>query len=235
MIIGASSGIGRATAIQCSRLGASLTICGRNETALEDSIAHLEGTGHSYFATDLSNPSNISALAEKIQPLNGMVFCAGKGLSLPFSFSTKEKFDDIFSINLFSPIELTRSLLRKKKLVHGASIVFVSSVGGNTVFSNGASVYGISKAALTAAMKYCAKEFAPKKIRVNCVNPGMTNTRFIHRGEITEEQLAADEKKYPLQRYGEPEDIAYGIVYLLSDASSWVTGHALVIDGGISI
>jgi NAD(P)-dependent dehydrogenase (short-subunit alcohol dehydrogenase family) len=84
-------------------------------------------------------------------------------------------------------------------------------------------------------MKSCAIELAPKKVRVNSVNPGMVNTKLIHGGSITEEQHQADMERYPLKRYGEPEDIAFGIIYLLSDAASWITGHSLVIDGGITI
>ena len=84
-------------------------------------------------------------------------------------------------------------------------------------------------------MRFCAIELAPKKIRVNCINPGMVNTPLIRLGSISEEQMQKDMAAYPLKRYGEPEDIAYGILYLLSDASSWVTGQSLVIDGGISI
>ena len=111
----------------------------------------------------------------------------------------------------------------------------VASVGGVMSYAVGNGSYGTTKAALNSAMKYFALELAPKKIRVNAVNPGMTNTKLIHRGTISEEQLQADAEKYPLKRYGEPEDIANGIIYLLSDASSWVTGHSLVIDGGLSI
>ena len=125
--------------------------------------------------------------------------------------------------------------MKKKKLAKGASVVIVASIGGVGVFSVGNAIYGASKAALTSTMKFCAKELAPKKIRVNSVNPGMTNTKLINRGTLTEEQFNADMERYPLKRYGEPEDIAHGIVYLLSDASSWVTGQALVIDGGVSI
>ena len=102
-------------------------------------------------------------------------------------------------------------------------------------FQLGNGIYGASKAALSSTMKFCAKELATKKIRVNSVNPGMVNTKLIQGGTISEEQLKLDMEKYPLKRYGEPEDIAYGIIYLLSDSSSWVTGHSLVIDGGYTI
>ena len=123
----------------------------------------------------------------------------------------------------------------KKKVIKESSVVFVSSIGGVESFQLGNGVSGASKAALNSTMKFCAKELAAKKIRVNSVNPGMVNTKLIQSGTISEEQHKMDMEKYPLKRYGEPEDIAYGIIYLLSDASSWVTGDSLVIDGGYSI
>ena len=126
-------------------------------------------------------------------------------------------------------------LVKKKLLVKQSSVVFVSSIGGIERFSLGNGVYGASKAAIHSMMKTCAKELAPKKIRVNSVNPGMVKTHLIEDLAISPEQLAADMQNYPLKRFGEPEDIAYGIIYLLSDASSWVTGHALVIDGGVTV
>jgi NAD(P)-dependent dehydrogenase (short-subunit alcohol dehydrogenase family) len=84
-------------------------------------------------------------------------------------------------------------------------------------------------------MKFAAKEFATRKVRVNSICPGMVDTPLIHRGTVSEEQLEEDKKKYPLGRYGRPEDIAYAAIYLLSDASSWVTGQSMILDGGISI
>ena len=125
--------------------------------------------------------------------------------------------------------------MKKKKLVKDSSVVFVSSIGGISSFLFGNGIYGASKAALNSTMKFCAKELAAKKIRVNSVNPGMVNTKLIQGGAISEEQHKLDMEKYPLKRYGEPEDIAFGIIYLLSKASSWVTGHSLVIDGGVTI
>ena len=126
-------------------------------------------------------------------------------------------------------------MAKKKKIEKGASVVFVSSVAGNYSFHMGNGIYGASKAAINSIMKFCAKELSNKKIRVNSVNPGMVNTQLIKERGFSEEQLQANLKKYPLRRYGEPQDIAYGIIYLLSDASSWTTGHSLVIDGGYTI
>ena len=110
----------------------------------------------------------------------------------------------------------------------------IASIAGTGRRSVGNSVYGSAKAALQTMVRYTALELAPKKIRVNGICPGMVNTPFIHRGTLTEDQFQQDMATYPLKRYGEPEDIAHGVAYLLSDASAWVTGTSLVIDGGIT-
>lgn len=235
LVTGASSGIGRETAITCSKLGAKVVVVSRVEETLSETLSLLSGEGHAKIVAELTNSDDVKRVVDEAPQLDGLVLCAGKGLTLPFPFCSKDKYDDVFAINFDSPVETLRLLTKKRKLNAGSSVVFVCSVGGNSVFSVGASIYGASKAALMATMKFCAKELAAKKIRVNSVNPGMTNTKLIHRGTLTDEQLKADQDRYPLKRYGEPADIANGIVYLLSDASSWVTGHALVIDGGISI
>jgi NAD(P)-dependent dehydrogenase (short-subunit alcohol dehydrogenase family) len=149
--------------------------------------------------------------------------------------SGREKFDDMFGVNFFAPVELLRLIYKKKVLNKGASVVLVASIGGTHSFMPGNGVYGASKAALNSVMKYAAREFASRRVRVNSICPGMVDTPLIHRGTITEEQLAEDAKRYPLGRYGRPVDIAHGAIYLLSDASSWLTGHDLVIDGGFSV
>lgn len=235
LVTGASSGIGQETAIQCSKLRAKLIITARNEERLKETLSQLDGEGHQVIIAELTNPTNVEELVSKVDKLDGVVLCAGKGMTSPFPFSTRKKYDEIFNVNFFAPVELLRLLVKKKKLQKDASVVFVSSIGGNGSYSLGNGVYGASKAAINSTMKFCARELAPKKIRVNTVNPGMVNTTLIQGGAISEEQHKLDMEKYPLKRYGEPEDIAYGIIYLLSDASSWVTGHSLVIDGGITI
>lgn len=235
LVTGASSGIGQEAAVQCSKLGARVIVTARNEERLNETLSQMEGEGHRMFLAELTQQADLEKLVDAIDSLNGVVLCAGKGMTSPFPFSTKEKFDTVFEINFFAPVELLRLLVKKKKLAKESSVVFVSSVGGNFSFNVGNGVYGASKAALNSIMKFCAKELAPKKIRVNSVNPGMVNTKLIQGGTISEEQHQLDMEKYPLKRYGEPEEIAYGIIYLLSDASSWVTGHSLVIDGGLTI
>ena len=235
LVTGASSGIGRATAIECSKMGARLVVTGRDQSRLQETLGRLEGDGNSQIAAELTDEEAIKYLVDECPEFDGLVLCAGKGMTLPLNFATREKFDLIFNVNFFAPMELVRMLLKKKKIEKGASIVFVSSIGGNWSFNLGNGVYGASKAAINSAMKFWAKELAPKKIRVNSVNPGMVNTNLIQGGAISEDQHKKDMEKYPLGRYGEPQEIAYGIIYLLSGASSWVTGHSLVIDGGVTI
>ena len=185
--------------------------------------------------SELTHKEEVENLVNKVDTLNGVVLCAGIGMTSPFLFSSRDKYDSVFEINFYAPVELLRLLVKKKRIGKESSVVFVSSIGGVESFSLGNCVYGASKAAINSTMRFCAKELAVKKIRVNTVNPGMVNTKLIHNGAISEEQYELDMEKYPLKRYGEPQDIAYGIIYLLSDASSWVTGHSLVIDGGVTI
>ncbi|MCH5178003.1 MAG: SDR family oxidoreductase, partial [Prevotellaceae bacterium] len=190
---------------------------------------------HQQFTADLSAQAGINSLILQLPSLEGVVLCAGKGLTLPIQFSTREKFDDIFSINFFSPVELLRQMFKKKLLVKNASVVMIASIGGIHRITFGNGVYGASKSALNSIMRFCAREFASsRKIRVNSICPGMIETPLIHRGTITEEQYDADRKQTPLQRYGHPEDVAYAVIYLLSDAASYMTGHELVIDGGVT-
>lgn len=235
LVTGASSGIGQATAIECSKMGAHVIINGRNELRLQETFNALEGEGHRIIGGDLTIEEELQKVVSETGHIDGLVLSAGKPQTRPIPFCTRDDFNSVFEINFFSSVELMRLLLKKKYLGKGGSVVFVSSIGGTRSYGVGNGVYAASKSALDAIMKTTAKEFGPKNIRVNSVNPGMVNTKLIHGGNITEEQLEADQKTYPLQRYGEPQDIALGIVYLLSDASSWVTGQRLVIDGGKTI
>lgn len=236
LVTGASSGIGRASAIQCSAMGANVIITARDEQRLNQTFCSLDTSKQNIsIIADLINKEDIDRLISELPIIDGVMLCAGKSKRLPIQFITRESLDDLFNINFYAPVELLRLLYKKKKISKGGSVVLVDSIGGNTVFTPGAAMYGSSKAALNAMMRYCAKEFAARLIRVNCICPGMVDTPLIHRGDITAEQLEKDKDQYPLKRYGNPEDIAYSAVYLLSDASSWLTGQDIIIDGGISI
>ena len=234
LVTGASSGIGQATAIECAQMGAEVVITGRDTERLQ-ATADLMGNPKAQIAADITNQEDVERLVAALPPLDGAVLCAGNSTTLPLQFGSREKFDEMFNVNFFAPVELLRLMYKKKVLQKGASVVLIASIGGTHSFMPGNGVYGASKAALNSLMKYAAREYASRKIRVNSICPGMVDTPLIHRGTITEEQLVEDAKRYPLGRYGKPDDIANGAVYLLSDASSWLTGHDLVIDGGFSI
>lgn len=237
LVTGASSGIGREIAIACSRMGATVVVTARNEERLQATLGSLEqgGQEHRLLVADLTSSDEMAALVASLPSLDGAVLCAGNSTTLPLQFGSRDKFDEMFDVNFFAPVELLRMMYKKKILQKGASVVLMASIGGTHSFMPGNGVYGASKAALNSFMKYAAREFASRRVRVNSICPGMVDTPLIHRGTITEEQLAEDAKRYPLGRYGQPEDIANGAIYLLSDASSWLTGHDLVIDGGFSI
>lgn len=231
LITGASSGIGQATAIECSKLGASLIILGRDSKRLQETFDRLEGDGHIQLLADLTNSEDIQRIAAEIPVLDGLVNNAGLGHTSLVRFIKQTDVERVFQTNTFAPILLTKEILKKKKLNKGASIVFTSSIAA---FSNalGNSLYSASKAAICAYMRSCAKELADKQIRANAICPGMVETKLIRGGALSEEDLQKDMANYPLKRYGKPEEIAYTAIYLLSDASAWVTGISLIIDGG---
>lgn len=234
MVTGASSGIGRQTAVECSRLGATLVLTARNEERLKVTLGMLEGEGHKMILADLTKEADIQNLVMESPSLDGLVSNAVVGQSKPIAFFTQKSLDDVFAANTFAPMLLNRWLLKKKKLNEGAAIVVTSSVA--TVRSDlGNGMYGASKAALTAYVHYCARELALKRIRINAVHPGMVETKLIHDGAISEAELRKDAAHYPLGRYGKPEEIAWAIIYFLSNASSWTTGTSLFVDGGLTL
>lgn len=231
LITGASSGIGRATAIECSKLGATCVITGRNEERLSETLSQMVGDGHQMIVADISLEENITDLVEQCPVLDGVVNNAGCGKSKPVSFISSKDLSEVFATNLFGISILTKLLLKKKKIVKGGSIVFTSSISAYMT-APGLSIYASTKAALLAYMRTCAVELGCKNIRANAVLPGMVETKLINSGTYTDEDKQKDLALYPLGRYGSPNDIAWSIVYLLSDASSWMTGSELVIDGG---
>lgn len=236
LITGAGGGIGRATAVECARMGANVVITDINASALEDTLAMLEtqeGQSHQLFIADLTDDSQLDALVESVPMLDGVVSNAGISKVLPIQFLNSQDFDRIMGINAFAPMYLTQKLFKKKKVRKGGSIVFTVSISGVCMVSMGGVMYAVSKNALDAFMRNAALEFAARNIRVNSVNPSRVNTNLIKDNtSYSQDDLAKDMQTYPLRRYAEPEEIAYAIIYLLSDASAYVTGHSLIIDGG---
>ena len=235
LVTGASSGIGKATALECAKMGAHLVITGRDKERLNDVYNNLEGAGHLPIIADLSKEEDIQRLAKEVPVLDGCVNNAGYNVMSPIPFIKKDVLDGILDVNLIAPIELTHYLVKNKKMAKDSSIVFTSSISARGRNSVGNSLYSASKGGLSSFMKNAALELAAKRIRCNAVLPGMVETPLKEgQSNITEEQWELNRQLYPLKRFGRPEEIAYGIIYLLSDASAWVTGTELVIDGGLT-
>lgn len=235
LVTGASSGIGRAIAIEVSKMGAKVILVARNEERLKETLSKMEGEGHQMYCVDLANEEAITNLVSDLPVLNGLVNCAGIGPHVPFKFISKEKLDEVFAVNFFAPTLMSQKLVKGKKVAKQSSIVFIASISGNNIAASASSAYCSSKAAVGGLVKAMAVDLAPQGIRVNCVSPGAVRTAIFDNGQFTEEDLKAEEARYPLKRLGTPEEIAYAVIYLLSDASAWTTGTNMVVDGGFTI
>lgn len=239
LVTGSSSGIGQATAIECSKLGANLIITGRNEKRLLQTYDNLNvsfGQHHKFIIADLTSEDSINNFVCALPTLDGVVSNAGIGMSVLIKFIKVEDLHKIIDVNTFSHVLLARTLFKKKLLNKNSSYVFTASIGGNFNYGLGQSIYGMSKSAINTFMKYCAVEFASRQIRCNSICPGMIETPMnLGDGVISKEDYDVDSKKYLLKRYGQSKEIAQPIAFLLSDASSFITGHSLVVDGGVSV
>ena len=231
LVTGASSGIGRGIAIACSKMGASVYLTARNSSRLNATLSELEGTDNHCILADLTDKDSLCDLVSSLPILDGIVHCAGVGSRVLCKLISYEDITSVFQPNFFSPVLLQSLLLQQKKVNKHASIVFLSSIAADSP-SVGNAIYSASKGALISYSKVLAKELAPHGIRVNCILPAMVWTDLILQGGVDVEMLKEDEKKYPLKRYGKPEDIANLAVYLLSDASSWMTDSCIKITGG---
>lgn len=238
LVTGASSGIGRATAIECSRLGASMVITGRNEQRLNEVFEELDtsaGQQHKQIISDLSTMEGINELVAQLPKLNGVFSNAGIGNSKPIKFIKIDELKALFDVNLFSHVMLTKTVMKKKILQKGGAYVFTSSIGGVSSYAPGNTQYNMTKSALYTFTKNCAVEFSPN-YRFNCICPGMIRTPLTApTGSITKEDQEKDAEHYLLKRYGEPEEVAHVVAFLLSDASSFIDGTSIVIDGGMSV
>ena len=231
LVTGASSGIGRGIAITCSKMGASVIINGRNMAKLQESISLMEGDRNSIVSGDLTDKSSLTEIVGKLPKLDGIVHCAGVGQRMPCKDLTDNDISQVMDVNFKAPVLLQAEILRQKRINKGASVVFIASIASWSP-SMGNSMYSASKGAIISYAKCLSLELAPRKIRVNCISPAMVWTDLIQNDAVDEEQLKEDEKRYPLKRYGQPEDIANLAVYMLSDASTWMTGSNVKISGG---
>jgi len=237
LITGASSGIGEATAIACDQQGAQLLLLGRNEERLRGTLGKLSSKKHRVLVVDLTNfedlTQQLSVFLEDVKSIDGVVHAAGITATYPFKLFKPEQLDAILKINVQATFYVTKLLLKKLNK-EGASLVFISSIMAS-LGEKAKTMYAMSKGAVSAGAKSLAIEFASKNIRVNSIAPGIVNTPMTANASYKKNDvlLAKTLEKYPLG-FGEPEDVAHSCIFLLSDASKWITGTEITIDGGYS-
>ncbi len=231
LVTGASSGIGRGIAVSCSKMGANVIVNGRNVQKLQETLSLMEGGGNEILACDLINCETLVSMVNKLPKLDGIVHCAGIGERTLCKNIVEADIDKMMSSNFKAPVMLQAEILRQKKINKGGSIIFVASIANESP-SIGNALYSASKGAIISYANCLQLELAPRLIRVNCISPAMVWTDLIFKGGVTEEELKLDEQKYPLKRYGNPEDIANLAVYPLSDAAAWMNGSNVKITGG---
>ncbi|MBP5156866.1 MAG: SDR family oxidoreductase [Treponema sp.] len=237
LVTGASSGIGRAVALYCSRLGARLVLSGRDEGRLKETLEQLEGCGHAYVPFDLTDLENIedifkTALADGVR-LGGMVHSAGIPYVMPLRNLSPEAMQDCFKSDFFCFVELVRQY-SKSKYSDGGSIVAISSVTSTKAVA-GEVAYSTAKAALNNAVLSMARELSKKQIRINGILAGNIRTEMAERSleRYGNRELKDDEVKRSLiGRWGMPDDVAASCAYLLSEMSSFTTAHLLDVSGG---
>lgn len=235
LVTGASSGIGRGIAIACAKMGGKIILNGRSLERLQETLAMLAGNNHQILVSDLSKQDDLQNMVDTLPEIQGWVNSAGIPKVNPIKYFDRKDVEEIFNVNIVSTMLLLSMLVKKKKLKRGSSVVFISAVTGAFVGSKGDTSYCATKGAVNGFMKGAALELASQGIRINSINPGLVPTNILNlantiAGEEHHTEIMLE--RYPLKRLGTPEDIGNGAVYLLSDASSWVTGTNLVIDGG---
>jgi NAD(P)-dependent dehydrogenase (short-subunit alcohol dehydrogenase family) len=239
LITGASSGIGRATAHLFSRLGAMVVLLARSEERLNNTLNGLEGKGHGHYMFDLAYTDDIPGLLKKVSveqgPLSGLFHAAGIMIVKPVSIVKSKDIAAVFDSSVKATLLLSRGFFQKGVYDKaGGSLVFMSSVAGLRG-KLGLSVYSASKAAVDGAVRSLAVELAPRGIRVNSIAAGGVQTEMHDQiaKNLSEEAISAYAQKH-LLGFGSPEDIAQAAAFLMSDASKWITGTTMIVDGGYS-
>lgn len=233
LITGASSGIGRAIAVECSKAGANIVLTARNMQRLQETFELMASGEHVICPADMMKEDDVVNLAKSIDDkLDGVVLCAGVNDKLIVKMISNTDIDKMVSTNFTGPVRLIQSLLKGKKINKYCSIVFMSSVSAFYPSVSNA-LYASTKAAINQFSKVLALEVLSLKARVNCIEPAFVETDLINK--YPAEVLEEIRNNYPLGRFAKPEEIAYAAIYFLSDASQLVTGTSLVIDGGYTL
>ena len=239
LVTGASSGIGKSFCLKAASLGASLILWGRDEMRLKELFHSLQGSGHQYAAFDLTDFKVASNLIDDSvsdgRKINGFVHSAGIEKTIPFRISNPKVFKEVFEINVFAAFEIARLLSRRDIAdPSGASFIFISSVKGK-LGEPGKVAYCSSKSALLAGVRAMALELANKKIRCNCILPGVVDTPMARNmlESVLSETRQSILDKHPLG-LGNADDVSNMLCFLISDLSNWVTGSEFIIDGGYS-
>ena len=237
LITGASSGIGKQCAISCNRMGANVILVALEEDKLLETMTLLQGEKNLYYAKDITRFEEIDGIisdaVSKIGKLSGFIHSAGIEMTLPLNVLKPENFLKVYSVNVISAFEISKRISHKKNISEsGGSFVFIASIMSD-FGQSGKIGYCSSKGALVAGARSMALELIPKKIRVNCISPAVVGTQMSQAllDSITPEAQNEILKMHPMG-IGQPVDIANGCVFLLSDASKWITGINLHIDGG---
>lgn len=234
LVTGASSNIGRQIAVKCSEMGAKVIATARNEERLKETLDKMIGEGHQIVQSDFSDVEQIPVLVGQLPELDGIVMCAAVFRTTPIRNNRRKYTEEMFKTNTFANIDLIQLLLKNRKIKDGGSILFISSVAAYRPYAGNA-LYSATKGAINSFCQVLAIEQSNRKIRANCVSPGIVQSDMeVKDWAVTQEDLDKEEARFPLG-FGHTEDIAYAAVYMMSDASKWVTGTNMIVDGGQSI
>lgn len=237
VITGASSGIGRQCAIDCSKMGATVMLIARDEKRLEETLEEMEKPEkHAYYSIDLMKPEGIKVCVEtivsKFGKVDGFIHAAGIEKTLPVKLLTIADYETVFRVNTLSAFEFIRCFSNKKFFNDNGHIVLISSIT-SIIGRGGVAAYAASKGAMVSAIRPMALEFAKKGICINCVSPGTILTPMMKEflSTLSEEDYKKRISGFPLG-LGKVTDVSQICLFLLSEASRWITGQNIILDGG---
>ncbi|PPC81873.1 MAG: 3-oxoacyl-ACP reductase [Methylotenera sp.] len=237
LVTGASSGLGYATAVSCAKMGAEVIGVGRDTERLANTLKALQEISalpHTVVSADLTLASDRDMLLSKItSPLNGVVHSAGISRLSPVRMITQAHLQEVQTINVEAPTLLTQALLKKNLIAANGSIIFIASIAAHIGVA-GVAAYSGSKAALLAITRCLAVEVVKRGIRANCLSPALVETPLLEATANITGTIEAERNNYPLG-FGKPDDVANAAIFMLSDASRWITGTTIVMDGGLTI